>query len=124
MQVSVENALPFGLGRVLKHYEGGVIDFQWLGNVAQSQNGRFQAAWYQDSVKKFYYKQHPIYKSHPPYTGKDLGVNIKIEDVILVDEETLFLENGLLKAWAKTHILNHNWVRQAVTDFNEAGKLD
>ena len=52
IQMSVENALPLEHGRVLEYYEGEVFDFQWLGNVAQSQNGRFQPAWYQDSIKE------------------------------------------------------------------------
>ena len=96
--MSVEKALPLEHGRVLEHYEGEVFDFQWLGNVAQSQNGRFQPAWYQDSAKNFYYKQHPIYKSHPLYTGKELGVSRKIKDGISVDEGASFLENRSLKA--------------------------
>ena len=53
IQMSVEKALPLEHGRVLEHYEGEVFDFQWRGNVAQSQNGRFQPAWYQDSAKEF-----------------------------------------------------------------------
>ena len=98
IQMSVEKALPLEHGRVLEHYEGEVFDFQWLGNVAQSQNGRFQPAWYQDSAKNFYYKQHPIYKSHPLYTGKELNVSRKIKDGISVDEGASFLENRSLKA--------------------------
>ena len=119
MQISIENSLPFGLGKVIQHEKGKQIHFQWLGNLAQSQNGKFQVAWYQDSVKKYYYKPHPIYKSHPPYTGQDLGVHIMMNDVILVDEDKEFFENGFLKPWAKLFIRGHKWVQQSINDFKE-----
>ena len=42
-----------------------------------------------------------------------------MNDVILVDENKEFLENGFLKPWAKSFILVHKWVQQSINDFKE-----
>ena len=64
-------------------------------------------------------QKHPIYKSHPPYTGKDLEVCIRMEDVILVEKEKTFLDNGFLTTWAKNFIINNIWVKQSIQDFKD-----
>ena len=79
--------------------------------------------WFQQTDKKAYYKLKPTSPSHPPYTGTDLGVFIKAEDVILVSRDEPFLEDGILKPWAKKFILRNELVQQAISDFEEKRKI-
>jgi hypothetical protein len=75
--------------------------------------------WFQHSDKKAYYKPKPTSPGHQPYTGKDLGVFIKAEDVILVSSDTLFLDEGTLVPWAREFIFKNEFVTQSVRDFGD-----
>ena len=55
--------------------------------------------------------------------GTDLGVFIKAEDVILVSRDEPFLEDGILKPWAKHFIFRNEFVQQAISDFEEKRKI-
>ena len=68
---------------------------------------------------KRYYKPKPTSPSHPPYTGKDLGVFIKAEDVILVSKDRVFLEEGIIMPWARDFILKNEFVTQSIQDFGD-----
>jgi hypothetical protein len=39
----------------------------------------------------------PTSNSHPPFSRKDLGVFVKVEDLTLLSSETPFLEENILK---------------------------
>ena len=78
--------------------------------------------WFQPSDKKSYYKAKPMSPGHPPYTGKDLGVFIKTDDLILVSGDAPFLEEDILKPWALTFIHRNELVQQAVKDFDSRRK--
>lgn len=116
MEISEENALPFGIGRVISHEKGQFIHFQWLGNASQNQNARFEPCWFQKAGAKYYYKSRPIYRSHPPYTGKDLMVFLKAEDVILIDRDRPFLQDGKIMSWARKFIAQDEGVKQSLLD--------
>ena len=60
--------------------------------------------------------------THPPYTGKDVGVFIKVEDLILVSSETPFLEENILKPNALKFVLQNEFVKQAINDFEKRRK--
>ena len=72
MDISEENLLPFGMGKVIHHKPGQFINFQWMSNFNQNQLAKFLPMWFQPSDKKSYYKAKPTSPGHPPYTGKDL----------------------------------------------------
>ena len=122
MEISEENLLPFGMGKVIDHKPGKFIHFQWMSNFNQSQLAKFLPMWFQPSDKKSYYKAKPMSPGHPPYTGKDLGVFIKTDDLILVSGEAPFLEEDILKPWALNFIHRNELVRQAVKDFESKRK--
>jgi hypothetical protein len=117
MEVDGENSMPFGMGRVLSHTPGQFIEFQWMSNYNQSYKAKFQPMWFQNSEKKAYYKAKPIHASHPPYTGKDLAVFVKSEDVILLSRDKPFLEEGILIPWARKFIFKNELVAQSMRDF-------
>ncbi len=91
-------------------------------NFNQSRLAKFLPMWLQPSDKKSYYKAKPTSPAHPPYTGKDLGVFIKADDLILVSGLTTFLEEDILKPWALSFILRDELVQQAVKDFDSRRK--
>ena len=122
MEISEENLLPFGMGKVIEHKPGQFINFQWMSNFNQSRLAKFLPMWFQPSDKKSYYKAKPTSPAHPPYTGKDLGVFIKADDLILVSGLTTFLEEDILKPWALSFILRDELVQQAVKDFDSRRK--
>ena len=78
--------------------------------------------WFQSSDKKAYYKHKPISPGHRPYTGKDLSVFIKADDLILVSGESPFLEDDVIEPWALNFILRNDFVKQAIQDFDERRK--
>jgi hypothetical protein len=123
MEISSENLLPFGMGKVIEHTALKFINFQWMSNFHQSQTAKFLPMWFQQNDKKAYYKLKPTSPGHPPYTGTDLGVFIKAEDVILVSRDGPFLEEGILKPWARNFILRNELVQQAISDFDEKRKI-
>ena len=123
MEINEENLLPFGIGKVIDHKPGGFINFQWMSNFNQNQLAKFLPMWFQLlSEKKAYYKHKPISPGHPPYTGKDLGVFIKADDLILVSGESPFLEDDVIEPWALNFILRNDFVKQAIQDFDERRK--
>jgi transposase InsO family protein len=122
MDISEENLLPFGMGKVIHHKPGQFINFQWMSNFNQNQLAKFLPMWFQPSDKKSYYKAKPTSPGHPPYTGKDVGVFIKIEDLILVSGDTAFLEEDIIKPWALKFILQNDLVKQAIQDFDSRRK--
>ena len=119
MEINDENLLPFGMGKVINHKKNGFIHFQWMSNFHQNRNAKFIPMWFQNNDKKAYYKPKPTSPSHPPYTGKDLGVFIKAEDVILVSGDRMFLEEGIIMPWALVFIFKNEFVTQAIRDFGE-----
>ena len=119
MEMNDENLLPFGMGKVIEHKKNGFIHFQWMSNFHQNRNAKFLPMWFQHSDKKAYYKPKPTSPGHQPYTGKDLGVFIKAEDVILVSSDTLFLDEGTLMPWAREFIFKNEFVTQSVRDFGD-----
>jgi hypothetical protein len=122
MEISEENLLPFGMGRVIEHTVNQFISFQWMSNFNQNQLAKFLPMWFQSKDKKAYYRPKPTSPSHPPYTGKDLGVFIKAEDLILVSSLTPFLDEDTLKPWAINFIMKNDMVKQALEDFEELRK--
>ncbi len=122
MDISEENLLPFGIGCVIEHEKNGYIHFQWMSNFNQNQLAKFLPMWFQPSDKKAYYKLKPMSNTHPPYTGKDLGVFVKVDDLILVFSETPFLEENILKPGALHFILQNDLVKQALGDFERVRK--
>jgi transposase InsO family protein len=122
MEINEENLLPFGMGCVIEHESKGFIHFQWMSNFNQNQLAKFLPMWFQPSDKKAYYKMKPTSNSHPPYTGKDLGVFVKVEDLILISSETPFLEENILKTEALNFILQNELVKQALSDFEKKRK--
>lgn len=90
-----------------------------MSNFHQNRNAKFLPMWFQHSDKKAYYKPKPTSPGHQPYTGKDLGVFIKAEDVILVSSDTLFLDEGTLVPWAREFIFKNEFVTQSVRDFGD-----
>ena len=122
MEISEDNLLPFGMGRVIDHKPNQFINFQWMGNFNQNRLAKFLPMWFQVKDKKAYYKQKPTSPSHPPYTGKDLAVFVKAEDVILVSSSKPFLDEGTLTPWARAFIFNNEIVREAVRDFENKRK--
>ncbi len=122
MEISEDNLLPFGMGKVISHVIMQFIHFQWMGNFNQNQLAKFLPMWFQPNDKKAYYKLKPTSPSHPHYTGKDLGVFIKAEDIILVSSDTPFLDEGTLVPWAKNFIHRNPLVRQATQDFEARRK--
>jgi hypothetical protein len=110
------------MGKVIEHKPGQFINFQWMSNFNQSRLAKFLPMWFQPSDKKSYYKAKPTSPAHPPYTGKDLGVFIKADDLILVSGLTTFLEEDILKPWALSFILRDELVQQAVKDFDSRRK--
>ena len=117
MEMNDENLLPFGMGKVLDHTKNGFIHFQWMSNYTQNSQAKFLPMWFQNSDKKSYYKVKPTAPSHKAYTGKDLGVFIKAEDVIILFSDRPFLEDGVLTPWARKHILKNEFVAQSIQDF-------
>jgi hypothetical protein len=93
-----------------------------MSNFNQNQLAKFVPMWFQNKDKKAYYRPKPTSPTHPPYTGKDLGVFIKAEDVILVSSDTPFLDEGTLTPWARRIIFKNELVRQSIQDFEEQRK--
>ena len=117
MSITEENTIPFGIGKVISHIQGENIHFQWLGNSTQNRMGKFEPAWFQKSTLQHYYQNKPQFWSHPAYTGLDLEVFVKAQDVILESRDRPFLENSVIKTWARNYIYQHVWVQQAIEDF-------
>ena len=117
MEINEENLLPFGMGRVIDHNLNQVIDFQWMSNFNQNQMAKFLPMWFQPSDKKAYYRAKPTSPGHPPYTGKDLGVFIRADDVILISSDTPFLDESTLTPWARNFIFRNTLVEQSIRDF-------
>ena len=78
---------------------------------------KFEPAWFQKSTLQHYYQNKPQFWSHPAYTGLDLEVFVKAQDVILESRDRPFLENSVIKTWARNYIYQHVWVQQAIEDF-------
>jgi hypothetical protein len=123
MEISEENLLPFGMGRVIEHAANQYVSFQWMGNFNQNQLAKFLPMWFQPKDKKAYYKPKPTSPTHPPYTGKDLAVFIKADDVILVSSDAPFLEEGTLFPWARDFIFRDGLVKEAIQNFEDTRKL-
>jgi len=119
MEINDDNLLPFGMGRVIDHKKNGFIHFQWMSNFHQNRSAKFLPMWFQHSDKKAYYKLKPTSPSHPPYTGKDVGVFIRPEDVILLSRDKPFLEEGIIMPWARDFIFKNEYVAQSIRDFED-----
>ena len=75
--------IPFGLGVVMEHKKGKLIEFQWLGNSFNNEKGKWDLCWYQENEAKIYYSSRPLHKIHTPNTGTDTETRIKPDDVIM-----------------------------------------
>ena len=78
--------------------------------------------WFQPSDKNSYYKLKPTSNSHPPYTGKDVGVFVTVEDSILISNDKPFLEDNILKPGALKFILQSELVQRGLNDFEKRRK--
>jgi hypothetical protein len=61
--------IPFGLGVVIEHKKGKLIEFQWLGNSFNNEKGKWELCWYQENEAKIYYSSRPLHNIHTPNTG-------------------------------------------------------
>ena len=52
MEISEENLLPFGMGKVIDHKPGAFIHFQWMRNFNQSKLAKFLPMWFQPSDQR------------------------------------------------------------------------
>jgi hypothetical protein len=75
--------IPFGLGMVLEHTKGQLVNFQWMGNSLNNEKGKWDLCWYQENEAKIYYSSRPLHKNHTPNTGVDTETRIKPDDVIM-----------------------------------------
>jgi transposase InsO family protein len=75
--------IPFGLGVVLEHTKGMLVNFQWMGNSLNNEKGKWDLCWYQENEAKIYYSSRPLHKNHSPNSGIDTETRIKPDDVIM-----------------------------------------
>ena len=75
--------IPFGLGMVLEHTKGKLVNFQWMGNSLNNEKGKWDLCWYQENEAKIYYSSRPLHKNHSPNSGIDTETRIKPDDVIM-----------------------------------------
>ena len=75
--------IPFGLGVVMDHKKGKLVEFQWMGNSGNNEKGKWDLCWYQENEAKIYYSSKPLHKNHTPNTGVDTETRIKPDDVIM-----------------------------------------
>jgi hypothetical protein len=75
--------IPFGLGVVMDHKKGRLVEFQWMGNSVNNEKGKWDLCWYQENEAKIYYSSKPLHKNHTPNTGVDTETRIKPDDVIM-----------------------------------------
>jgi hypothetical protein len=83
-EMSENDPLPFGVGRVLgrESKDGEGVQFQWLGNATFNPRGTFLPGWLDPTDRKFYFQPKPRSKKHTEFMGTDEGVQVTKEDVI------------------------------------------
>jgi hypothetical protein len=107
-----DDPLPFGVGRILDDTNQNDLQFQWMCNPTYTPRGTFLLGWVSPRDRKFYYKSKPLHPSHPRFCGEDCGVSIGNEDVI-VHGFSVLNEKGKLSKETKEVIAGNQWVKQA-----------
>jgi hypothetical protein len=72
----------FGVAKVIASSSSGEVEYQWLGNATNNNNGSFLPGWTRTTHPNIYYSETRKHHSHKPYLGNN-DVAIKQKDIIL-----------------------------------------
>ena len=82
MKPSEECPRAFGAGKVIS-IRNDQLNLQWYGNLHERHVSTYRPCWYQESQRKFYYKNKPLHHSHPPYTTDDTDTKVTRDSVVV-----------------------------------------
>ena len=111
MNVTDDNPLPFGVGRILEVRKTD-FKFQWMGNTDQVARGTFRPAWFDSGDKKYYYRHRPTHGTHRPYLGEDCNVFID-KGQILAHGHNVLNDFTRIGKDVRDIISKSVWVKQA-----------
>jgi hypothetical protein len=80
--VPLQKPFYFGVGKTTSTIANGNLDYQWLGNLSNNNQGPFQLGWKRTSYPQIYYADKPKHHTHKPYMGSD-EISIMQKDLIL-----------------------------------------
>ena len=82
MKPTVDSPLPFGVGKVLD-INGDKLNLQWYGNAHERAESTYRPCWFQNKLKKYYYRSGKEHKSHSPYTTCNTDTEVSTKEVII-----------------------------------------
>jgi hypothetical protein len=109
-EMSDNDPMPFGVGKVVSSDRKTGLVFQWLGNSAFNPRGTFFPAWIAKDTK-FYYRKAPTHSSHVPYTNVKEMV-VQVADVIAHGFKILDVSNRLTQP-VRAKIMEDDDVRKS-----------